>query len=404
MKIAVASLLFSSAMAHSGHDAHVNFYHDKPHSHVAYHHVEQACARDIETFCTAPSAQSPLLVPNMEWAFPSDNEIMEIIQTMDRVMESFFAMPPPSSTSSHYGTITIYTPEMIHQSPKRATVHDLNFVADSTASELASQTKPEEIPQLAQKLNQYGEQLMASSEEGKPDHHIGRRLTEMDAETLHNHLQLPFGSTKNACLMHMLPHVSKACLTSVKDLDNTSYYEVKLQETQASQMMYMLMYLSLLMIFLALVVKKTRMDMGKQILGHSILEAIYANPNLKRQVEREMGQSVGNRVPFPFVMGRRFREQVDGMRRVRLLFFIALFYAFVFAPLMILPICAMAMFFRVLHMCVLVNNPDDEEDDEDEEEDDLKKPLYTPPTVGEGKKHTFESEKVVINGVPVTIV
>ena len=65
----------------------------------------------------------------------------------------------------------------------------------------------------------------------------------------------------------------------------------------------------------------------------------------------------------------------------------------------------MAMFIRVVHMCAIVNNPDDEEsDDEDEEEDDLKKPRYTPPSVGKGQKHTFESEKAVFNGVSVTIV
>jgi len=405
MKIAVASaLLFSSAMAHQGHGPHghrhagEHAYRNKPHSHIAYHHVEQACTRDIETFCTAPSVQSPLLLSNVEWAFPSERELMEIAHTMDLMMESFFSMPP---SREHVGKVTIYTPEMIHQSPKRATVHDLNFVADSTASELASQTKLEEIPQLAQKLNQFGEQLMASSQVGRPDHHIGRRLTEMDAGTLHSHLQLPFGSHKNACLMQMLPLVSKGCQTAVKELDNISYMEHKIQENQESQAMYVLMYLSLLMIFLALVVKKTRMDMSKQHLGHSILEAIYANPKLKRQVEREMGQSVGKQAPVP--VGRKWREESNSMRRMRFFFFLALFYAFLFAPLMILPVCVMAMFFRVMHMCVIVNNPDDDEEDE-EEEDDLKKPLYTPPTIGEGQKHTFESEKIVVNGVSVTIV
>lgn len=391
---------------HGSHGIHneEHPYQNKPHSHVAYHHVEQACAKDVENFCTAPTEQHPLLMP-MDWAFPSDRELMDIAQTMDRMMESFFSMPSPDH---HFGTITIYTPEMIHQSPKRATVHDLNFVADSTASQLASQTKPEEIPQLAKKLNSYGEHLMASSQEGRPDHHIGRRLTEMDAETLGTHVRLPFGCHKNACLMKMRNRVSPECARSLKELESISYLEDRLEEHQATQMMYMLVYFALLITFLALVVKKARMGQKKALFGHKILEVIYANPKLKRQVELEMGQSVGEHAPVPH-MGRKIKEQFAEMQRTRFLFLLAIVYAFVAAPFMILPLCILAMFFRVLYMCVIVHQKDgDEEEESDEEVDELKKPLmkeqYTPPSVGEGEKHTFESKKEVHNGIEVTIV
>lgn len=318
-------------------------------------------------------------------------------------MESFFSMPP---SNHHVGTITIYSPEMIHQSPQRATVHDFNFVADSAASQLASQTSPEEIPQLAEKLNSYGEHLMASSQEGRPDHHIGRRLTEVDADTLQSHVRLPFGCHKNACLMQMRNRVSPECARSIKELESISHLEYQLEENQATQMMYMFVYFALLVIFLALVIKKAKMGQKKALFGHKILEAIYANPKLKRQVELEMGQSVGEHAPVPR-MTRRLKEHLNECQRLRLVFLFAIMYALIAAPFMILPICIMAMFFRVLHMCVLVHTKDEDNDDSDDE-DDLKKPLmeeqYTPPSVGKGQKHSFESKKEVHNGIQVTIV
>jgi len=406
MKITLASIFLlssSSAMAydgegHHGHggDHHAHPYQDRPYSHVAYHHVEQACAKDVEFFCTAPTTAHPLL-SQLEWAFPSEIELMEISHAMDLMMDSFFTMAPPSE---HHHTIAIYAPDTQHQSPKRVTLHDLNFVADSTASQLASQTEPEHIPALAEQLNDYGKHLMASSKEGKPDHHIGRRLTEMDATTLGPHVRLPFGCHKNACLMNALPLVSPECDRSLKELQSISALEYQMEETREEQSLYMLLHFSLFLIFMALVIKKARKDLRLTRMGQQILESIYANPKLKQQVEREMGQSVGNQAPIPG-SGKDCKEHADGFRRIRLYFSAALFYTFLFSPNMIVPVCVMAMFAHVIHMCVIVHKPDeDEEEDEEVEEDDLAKPLMQ----GKGQKHTFQSEKVVVDGVSVQIV
>jgi len=326
----------------------------------------------------------------MEWAYPSDRELQEITQAMDNMMEYFFSMPLHSQS---YHTITIYSPEMQHQSPKRVTLHDLNFVADSAASQLASQTEPEHIPALAEKLNMYGERLMASSAEGKPDHHIGRRLTEVaNPASLGPHVRLPFGCHKNACLMNSLPRVSTKCDLAIKELQSISKLEYQQEEKLANRGFYMLVDLAILVVFSVLLFKKASKDLHHTKVGQKILEAIYANPKLKRQVEREMGQSVGNEAPVPR-FGNGFKKRTGCLSCIRLLIIATYLYAFLFSPGMVIPAFIMAFFFR--------HKPDnDNEEEEEEEEEDLAKPLLQ----GKGQKHTFEAEKVVVDGVSVQIV
>jgi hypothetical protein len=334
----------------------------RPHTHVAYHHVETACAGDVETLCTRREMPDTFGDPFLDWMLLSSgaapvDDVEDITAVMDRMMESILLSPPFTTT------ITIYSADFIRV-PEESTGEDINFVVDSTAAKLAADKRPEEMPELAQQLQTYGHEMMTSSEEGDREHHLGRRLTEMDASTLQHHVRLPFGCEMNACLMNALQQskVSAECARSIQELQIVNEFERELDHRQEDALRFMSVYLVLLMVVLIMVVKKAKQGKLRRRLGHKILLAIYSNPELKRQVEEELGESVGHTPPLPsFALkmigagGQELKRNLKCMRRVHMSFLLVVAYMAVAAPAMVWPLFVIAMFVRVLFMCVAFN-------------------------------------------------
>lgn len=396
--VAVGFLLAPSVLSHGGHHHHhhgsvtsgevATQDHNslRPHTHVAFHHVETACAQDVLDFCTPQQPRQPPMTlgdPFLDWMFvplappppmrnleqPS-NEMDEISAIMDRMFDSFFQMPsdmPIITITYESYRVPIQKeqpPKAIEEPPKKPEekqMQDINFMVDSTAGKLASETSIEEMPQLAEKLQTYGQELMQKEGEDSLKHHVGRRLTEMDCHKLKQHrMLLPFGE-KNACLKNAfsLGKVSPGCSRSIQELQMVAQLEKELEHRHDTVMNLMSVYLGLLVVVLVLICRRARQAKLRRKLGHRILQTIYSNPILKQQVESELGESLGHIPPMPFLAlklisagGRDLKKSLRCMKRLHYLFLCILMILVVVAPMTVLPLCIAITLVRIFHLCL----------------------------------------------------
>lgn len=333
----------------------------RPHTHVAYHHVEKACASDVELLCTRQETPETFGDPFLDWMLlPSSTtsdspfgDMDDIGAIMDRMMGSVLVAPPFTTT------ITVFTAG-VERTPEEASMQDINFVVDSTAAKLATEKEPEELPELAEQLQTYGHELMIRSEEGNPEHHLGRRLTEMDANTLHHHVRLPFGCEKNACLLNAAQQfrVSPDCAHSIEELQIVNQLEKNLEERQEATLRFMAAYLVVLMLVLIVALKKSKQNNLRRRLGQKILLAIYSNPELKRQVEEELGESVGNTPPVHRIalkmmgaQGSKLKRAIRCRKFMFLSYLLLVLYIVLAAPSLASPLFMVLMLGRLVFLC-----------------------------------------------------
>jgi len=244
MRFFLKTLLLSKAIAGEGiPDKDHNHNNLKPHTHIAYHHVENACAADVEKICDEAILFSG--DPFFNWVFSSSTtpEIYDLNHFIDQMFDSVLVSSASQSSASFFYGVD---PTLI--------------IVDLGVARLAAEKQPEEIPQLAHQLQTYGATMLHNLEDGSEQFRMARRLTEMDTKTINYHVQLPFGP-KNCCLRNAFEQqrVSPECAISISSLEKTFVFEDKLsrrQEAFASMMWIYVTTLTVLTIMLALRVRK----------------------------------------------------------------------------------------------------------------------------------------------------
>ena len=342
---------------------HENEFRHRPHTHVMWHHVESACAVDVQKLCGEPE---PLLNPPkstgdplLDWIFvpsaPVPAEIRDLTRMMDRMFDPLFMEP----SREH---ITLFWVEEPKQAP--------HFLIDSATAKVAQGRQPEEIPQLAVDLQKYGNEMLTMYQEGSFPHHMARRLTEMDAATIQHQVHLPFGCHKNRCLRqaHQEGKVSKPCAASIQELETTFVLESELEHRQDLFVGMMWVYIATLCLLLILLARRMRSQRPKRQLRLRILQAVYSNPAIKRQVEDDLGQSVGSVPPVSRYAlrlmssgGKDLKQALRFMKRVHMMIFALLLILVVFAPFWVLPICISISVFRVVELCLYPSQAGDGE-------------------------------------------
>ena len=229
---------------------------------------------------------------------------------------------------------------------------------DSMVSKLAA-SRPSEIPQLAQQLIQHGN-LVLESNVSEDRRRLARRLTEVNAEEMHQQVHLPFGCPKNRCLRDAFSRgaVSGECARAMTQLEHVNQLEIELEEQQNLFIEMVWIYVSLLIVLLILLARRYRGAKGNRRLKVRIMQTIYSNPAIKAQVEREMGESIGNVPPLPTHVlrmmsagGKTLKNKMFCVRRVQLIFFVFLMCLVFVAPFWVLPICIFVSAVRVVLLC-----------------------------------------------------
>jgi hypothetical protein len=348
-------LLFScisSAEHHHDHHHPQDHSHLRPHTHIAYHHVESACAADVEGLCEIKQEELPQTLgdPFLDWVFLSATAPPPEIEDVSRFLDSFFSAP--------ISQVSIYWYEEPQQAP--------HFMIDTAAAKLAAEKEPEEIPALAHQLQSYGEKMMQMHQEDSLQHLMGRRLTEMDATTIQHHVRLPFGCAKNRCLRDALVQnkVSDECARSMQQLEMTYELEEELELRQEVFVGMMWVYICALCILLVLLARKYRSTRVERRLRTRILQAVYSDPTLKRQIEKELGESVGSVPPLPYHVlklmgtgGKDLKRHLLCMKRTHMVFFSLLLSLVFVAPFWVLPICIYMSMLRIVQLCLFPVRP-----------------------------------------------
>jgi len=282
--------------------------------------------------------------PFLDWIFspiaPPPPEFQDITKIMDRLFDPQFLEP-----SRDYVTLFIV------QEPQNVPY----FLIDSATSKAAEELEPQEIPQLANDLQKYGNEILSKLDNDSSMHYkMARRLTEMDAKRIQNYVSLPFGCAKNQCLRRAFREgrLSPGCQSSIERLESTFSLEVELEQRQELFLGMMMVYLFTLVVLAILIRRKMTSLRSSRRLGERVLEAVYSNPATKRQVELDLGQSVGS-VPPMLRLGLRVGGEKGCMQRVRVAVLSILVAMAIFAPFWVLPVCILLSCVRVIRICLL---------------------------------------------------
>ena len=343
---------------HHEHHHHSDGDHNsmRPHTHIAYHHVEMACAADVERLC--PVEQPSLLFfddPILNWLLmptgpsPPIPELDNIGPLIDQMMESALAMPI---------TFSVVVIED-SQEESQMMAPPAEQVVETFVSKMA-QEQPEEIPLLAQQLVQHGHQVLEQDDATEELRHLARRLTEVKPDQMYHGVHLPFGCSRNRCLMAASQEgmVSGPCLATMTQLQQVNEMEIILEEQQGDFLTMMWVYCLLLIMALVLMGRRYAQNKANRQLKLRILKAVYANPSIKAQLEQDLGESVGNVPPVSYhalrmmgAGGMALRRKIQCFRRVRIVFFLVLSSMVIFAPFWVLPICIVVSAIRVAVLC-----------------------------------------------------
>lgn len=293
MKLYTGIMVFASVSnAVAEIQSRVNHDNLQRHSHLAYHEVENSCASDVQSLCL-PKEESYFTFyfsgdPFLEWMLapttsfsPVPPEVKELDLFVDRMFNSILTSSISDELSSTVSFHEMSSPALV----------------DVGVARLAAERGAEEIPQLVNQLQAYGSILMDASEAGSEHHQMARRLTEMDSKTINYHVQLPFGRN-NCCLKKAFEQkkVSEKCAISIGMLERTFALEAEFSRTHKefvrSANSILLNYT--LFVFLALLVTK-RVHSSRLLrrrLKRKIINAVYGNSAIRKQVELDIGQSI----------------------------------------------------------------------------------------------------------------
>lgn len=327
----------------------------RPHTHVMYHHVEQVCAKDVAMFCPDEQVDGRNLPatlgdPFLDWFFSPTMqsppaELLELSRIMDTIFDSSFIEP----SRQH---VTLYIVEEPRQAPQ--------FIADSVAAKVVEQHDPEDVPKVVSDLKKYGTEAMKKFEESTFEHHVARRLSEVDATTIQHNIHLPFGCKKNRCLQDAISagKVSEDCRNSIERMVDTYSLESMLEEREAAYIGMMYIYFATMCIMLIILARKLKNEEARTRIKNRILQAVYSNRAVKDQVEADLGESIGFVPPLPKfnlkmmgVQAAETRRRLADHRAKAKIYVLFLLLLLIVAPCLVLPFCVGMAVFRVLRLC-----------------------------------------------------
>jgi hypothetical protein len=239
----------------------------KPHTHIAYHHVENSCATDVEEICKEEIPPMFMLSgdPFFTWILSSpstpSSEVYDLNRFIDQMFDSVLVSSSYQSSSSLI-FIEVGSPQFI--------------------ARLAAEKQPEEIPQLANELQNYGANMLRNAEDGSDEFRMARRLTEMDTKTINYHVQLPFGR-KNCCLRNAFEQqrVSPGCAASISNLEKTFVLEDKFSRRQEAFVNMMWIYVTTLTVLTLMLARRIRKqdddeaEIDDESIDHDFEEDVY---------------------------------------------------------------------------------------------------------------------------------
>jgi hypothetical protein len=250
----------------------------RTHTHLAYHHVETACAADVERLCPVEQESDPML----DW----------ILITMAARM--------PMPESDNIGPpLTLRDKKLMRHPPPEQVVDA--FV------DMMAQEQPEELPLLAQQLAEHGLQVLEQEDASEERRHLARRLTEVKTDQIMYYgVPLPFDCAKNRCLIAASQEgrVSEPCMATINQLQQVNRIEIQLEQQLGSflgsflGLMWVYKY-CLMVWFMTLISRRYTQNKSNRRLKLRILKAVDANPSIKAQVEQDLGESVGHVPPVP---------------------------------------------------------------------------------------------------------
>ena len=254
--------------------------------------------------------------PFLDWIFatsataqnvPTPPEVHDLNQFIDQMFASSFLVSSAAAAgeeSASSASTSTSTSVWFHE------VTPQTFI-DTGITRLAAEREPEEIPQLAQQLQKYGASLLHDAEAGSEQHQMARRLTEMDTKTINYHVQLPFGC-KNSCLKWAFEKelVSEKCAHSILVLEHTFVYESQ-QEAIITKTGFVFCFYLMFTILLTRYVYGLRQ--GRLRLKRKIIQAVYTNPSIRKQVELDIGESIDHGVERnnDSLVSRREKEAIQ---------------------------------------------------------------------------------------------
>jgi len=295
MKSYLGILLFaiaSKARASEGTDNHIHHDDLKVQSHTAYHNVESSCAMDVELLCVPQ--ENPLMSllsgdPFFDWISisstvsypPTSDEAYSIIFFVDQMFDSVLA-PCASREPSIFFFQEVESPQLI---------------VEDRGAQFSTENESDEVPQLAHELQNYGASLLQDVETGSEQYQLARRLTEIDTKKIDYHVELPFGS-KNYCLRKAVEQemVSEKCARSIWMLENTFALETDFTRRQEAFMKSLLICMASFAVLISLLLARcvnVRRRNRRRRLNQKVIATVYSNSSIRKQVELEIGESVG---------------------------------------------------------------------------------------------------------------
>jgi len=295
MKTYLGILLFASASkARASKGTHTHVYHDglKVQSHTAYHNVESSCAMEVELLCVPE--ENPLMSllsgdPFYDWISisstvsypPTSLEAYSMIFFVDQMFDSVL-VPCASREPSIFWFQEVESPQLI---------------VEDRVTQFSTEKESNEVPQLAQELQNYGASLLQDAEIGSEQYQLARRLTEIDTKKIDYHVELPFGS-KNYCLRKAFEQqmVSEKCARSIWTLENTFVLETDFSRRQEAFMKSLLIYMTSFAVLISLLLARCvniRRSNRRRRLNQKVIATVYSKPSIRKQVELEIGESIG---------------------------------------------------------------------------------------------------------------
>lgn len=240
-----------------------------------------------------------------------------------------------SSASADEPMLTERTPEEKESVPKQAA----STSADDPQAPWPLPPPPAFDPiQFTKQLADHGHQIL-QKEENEDKRRLARRLTEVEPHMFRQaYGHLPFGCHKNRCLVNALEHgkTSPKCTATLRQSQLSNQEEmimrkIKVQHLKNEQETFVAMvyiYGILVVGTMILVVRRFRLThlAEKRRLKVRILQLVYNRPELKSQIEDELGEDLGSVPPFhPFFlarMGAGARERMGHWKLFRMVRFV----------------------------------------------------------------------------------
>uniref|UniRef100_A0A6T9YB54 Uncharacterized protein n=1 Tax=Asterionellopsis glacialis TaxID=33640 RepID=A0A6T9YB54_9STRA len=342
--------------------------------------IERDCTRDVDYLCS----ENPFGVPMTRMQDPMLDWIMQpsaplpildttpLDQMLNDMMNSIISMPPPMlefrpSEENHEEKPHQVVDDVFHSMLTSLAEHVAESSASADEPEATETTSEEKGPvtketartsgddsqaysslpppppvfdpiQFTKQLAGHGHQIL-EKEENEDKRRLARRLTEVEPDMFRqSYGHLPFGCHKNRCLINALEHgkTSPKCAATLRQSQQAMQEQmvtrkIKSQQVKDEQETFVAMvYIYGLLVIgtMILVVRRLHLTHSteKRRLKVRILQLVYNRPELKSQIEKELGENLGSVPPFhPFFlagMGAGARERIEHWKQLRMVRFV----------------------------------------------------------------------------------